>query len=167
MDPLLERLQIEIVSVAKSIPPEELARRAEGKWSVAEILEHLYLTYTATTKGFQRCLDNGKPLATGSNWKQRVAQTVTVGVGHMPGGRESPPAVRPKGVSTEMVLAEIGSKIEIMDQAIAACEKRFGTRIKLLDHGILGAMTGKQWRKFHCVHGRHHLKQIAELRKAK
>jgi hypothetical protein len=26
-------------------------------------LEHLYLTYTGTTKGFERVVDGGKPLA--------------------------------------------------------------------------------------------------------
>src|SRR5258707_14070738 len=164
MDATLQRLQPEIAAVTKSLTDKELARRAEGKWSISEILEHLYLTYTATTKGFQRCLENGKPLATGATWKKRVAKAVTVDVGMMPQGREAPAPTRPKGLPLETILAEIGSKIEAMDQAIAACEQRYGTRVKLLNHGILGAMTGPQWRKFHYVHGRHHLRQIAQLR---
>jgi hypothetical protein len=142
----------------------ELLRHPEGKWSVAEILEHLYLTYTGTTKGFQRCLEAGKPLATAPTWKQRLAVGVTVGAGHMPGGRKAPAHATPKGLPLEMVLGEIGSRIEAMDQAIAACEQRYGGPVKLLNHPLLGALTGRQWRKFHWVHGRHHLKQIARLR---
>lgn len=164
MDALLRRLQSEIVAVTVNLTPAELTRRADGKWSVGEILEHLYLTYTGTAKGFQRCLENGKPLATDRTLKQRIAKAVTVDAGHMPQGREAPPTTRPKGLPLETVLAEIGAKIEAMDQAIAVCEERYGRRTRLLDHGILGAMTGQQWRRFHCVHGRHHLKQIAELR---
>jgi hypothetical protein len=165
MDATLQRLQTEIASLTSSLTDKELARRPQGKWSVGEILEHLYLTYTGTTKGFQRCLENGKPLATQGTWKQRVAKTVTVDVGMMPRGIEAPAPTRPKGLPLQTVLTEIGSKIEAMDQAIVACEERYGIGVKLLNHGILGAMTGPQWRKFHCVHGRHHLRQIAQLRR--
>jgi hypothetical protein len=28
----------------------------------------------------------------------------------------------------------------------------------------LGPLTGAQWRKFHLVHGRHHARQIRQLR---
>jgi hypothetical protein len=51
-----------------------------------------------------------------------------------------------------------------MDEAIAQCESRFGKQNRLLDHPILGPLTGRQWRKFHWVHGHHHLKQIQGLR---
>jgi hypothetical protein len=65
----------------------------------------------------------------------------------------------------EKVLAEIGPKIAEMDGNIARCEEKFGSRLKLLDHPILGPLTGAQWRKFHLVHGLHHVKQIKRLRK--
>jgi hypothetical protein len=51
-----------------------------------------------------------------------------------------------------------------MDDQIAKCEARFGKRTRVLDHPILGPLTGRQWRKFHWVHGQHHLKQIHKLR---
>jgi hypothetical protein len=35
-----------------------------------------------------------------------------------------------------------------------------------LDHPILGPLTGGQWRKFHLVHGLHHVKQIRRLRES-
>ncbi|HEY3972851.1 MAG TPA: DUF1569 domain-containing protein [Candidatus Sulfotelmatobacter sp.] len=49
---------------------------------------------------------------------------------------------------------------------IARCEKQQGRSRKLLDHPILGPLTGNQWRKFHLVHGLHHVKQIRRLRQA-
>jgi len=51
-----------------------------------------------------------------------------------------------------------------MDDMIARCEEKFGSSSKLLDHPILGPLTGAEWRKFHLVHGRHHVKQIRRLR---
>jgi hypothetical protein len=29
---------------------------------------------------------------------------------------------------------------------------------------VLGPLSMQQWRKFHLIHGRHHLKQIARIR---
>ncbi len=60
--------------------------------------------------------------------------------------------------------AEIGLRIAEMDDMIARCEEKFGLSRKLLDHPILGPLTGEEWRKFHLVHGLHHVKQIRRLR---
>ena len=60
--------------------------------------------------------------------------------------------------------AEIGLRIAEMDDMIARCEEKFGSSSKLLDHPILGPLTGAEWRKFHLVHGLHHVKQIRRLR---
>src|SRR5947207_10653414 len=63
MDSYLHRLQQAITSATRGMTIEQLTSRAEGKWSAAEILEHLYLTYSGTVKGMERCLQLGKPLA--------------------------------------------------------------------------------------------------------
>jgi hypothetical protein len=64
------------------------------------------------------------------------------------------------------VRAEIGPKIAEMDDLIRRCEEELGSRQKLLDHPILGSLTAAQWRKFHLVHGLHHVKQLRRLRSA-
>ncbi|MGZ7099671.1 MAG: DUF1569 domain-containing protein [Candidatus Angelobacter sp.] len=33
-----------------------------------------------------------------------------------------------------------------------------------MDHPVLGPLTAAEWRKFHLVHGLHHVKQIRSLR---
>jgi hypothetical protein len=164
MDSHLERLQAAIASAAEGMTPADLARRTEGKWSVAEILEHLYLTYTATIKGFQRCLEAGKPLATAPTLRQRVRIGLVLALGYLPQGAESPPQVRPRGIAKDKVQAEISGQIATMDEIIARCEAQYGARVRLLNHMLLGPLSGRQWCKFHLVHGRHHLKQIAQLR---
>ena len=142
---------------------EQMSWHPPGKWCAAEVLEHLYLTYTGTVKGFERVAAAGKSLATSSNWKQRGRTLLVVGFGYFPSGRESPPVARPRGVPQEKVLGEIGAKIAEMDDIIRRCEETLGPRRKLLDHPILGPLTGREWRKFHLVHGRHHMKQIRRL----
>jgi hypothetical protein len=164
VDSRLQRLQEEIASAVAGFSAEQLSWHPPGKWCAAEVLEHLYLTYTGTVKGFQRVAEAGKPLATAQNWQQRGRTMVVVGFGYFPSGREAPPVARPRGVPTEKVLAEIGPKIAEMDAIMTRCEEKLGARHKLLDHPILGPLTAGQWRKFHLVHGRHHLKQIRRLR---
>ena len=41
----------------------------------------------------------------------------------------------------EKVLADIGPQITAMDTLITQCEQRYGSRIKILDHPILGPLT--------------------------
>ena len=62
----------------------------------------------------------------------------------------------------EKIVAEIGPQIAAMDEVIAQCEQRYGSRTRVLDHPVLGPLTARQWRKFHLAHGRHHVKQIQE-----
>ena len=163
MDRRLKRLQDEIDSAIAGLSPEQLSWHPPGKWCIGEVLEHLYLTYTGTTKGFSRVLEVQKVKITPPTWKLRRNKLVVLGFGYLPPGREAPPMARPRGLPVEKVLAEIGPKIGEMDDFIARCEQCLG-RGKLLDHPILGPLTGAQWRKFHLVHGLHHLAQIRRLR---
>ncbi|HUK25719.1 MAG TPA: DUF1569 domain-containing protein [Terriglobales bacterium] len=165
MDPNLLRLQRALSSAVHGMSPEQLARRpAEGKWSAAEILEHLYRTFTGTAKGFERCLQAGKPLVSPATRRQRFAALLVVGFGHMPRGRQAPQHTLPRGLPAETVLSDLEARIAAMDQAIRCCEQQYGRKAKLLDHPILGPLTGRQWRKFHRVHGEHHARQILRLR---
>lgn len=164
MDPHLATLQREITSVISGLSAEQLARSLPGKWCSAEILEHLYLTYTGTVKGFGRVNAEGKSLASKTSWKQRGRALVVVGFRYMPSGRKSPAVGMPRGIPVEKITAEIGPTIGELDEVMTRCAERFGSRTKLLDHPVLGPLSVNQWRKFHLVHGMHHVKQIGHLR---
>jgi len=164
MDSPLEELKQALESAVEGMTREQLSWHPAEKWCAAEVLEHLYLTYTGTIKGFEKVLAAGKPLATRTSLRHRARRLVVLGFSHMPGGREAPANTRPKGLPTEEVREGIGAKIVAMDAVMAQCEDRFGRGVKLLDHPILGPLTARQWRKFHRVHGMHHQKQILWLR---
>ncbi|HTR64200.1 MAG TPA: DUF1569 domain-containing protein [Terriglobales bacterium] len=165
MNSRLRQLQEALASSIEGMSPEEMSRSLKGKWSVAQVLEHLYLTYSGTVKGCERCLEMGKPLADSPTLRQRIKVMVTVRLGYMPGGQTAPERSRPKGLPPEKVLAEIGTRMATMDELLGQCEARYGQRTNLMNHPILGPLTGRQWRKFHWVHGCHHLKQIRALRR--
>jgi Protein of unknown function (DUF1569) len=164
MDSCLERLLNAITSATRGMTVEELTRHSEGKWSSAQILEHLYLTYAGTAKGFERCWEAGKPLANALTLKQRLGIALVIEAGYFPGGRQAPERTRPKGMPAENMISEVERQIARMDEWISKCEARYGKRTKLIDHPVFGALTGRQWRKFHWVHGRHHVKQIVRLK---
>jgi|SRR5580704_2527527 hypothetical protein len=164
MDSRLETLRQAVESAVEGMSSEQLGWHPEGKWCAAEVLEHLYLTYTGTIKGFEKVMQAGKPLATRASVAQRLRTLVVVGFGYLPAGRKAPAPTQPRGLSAEQVRNEMGAKIVAMDAIIARCEARFGRGIQLLDHPILGPLTATQWRKFHLVHGRHHQKQLLRLR---
>ncbi|HMC63049.1 MAG TPA: DUF1569 domain-containing protein [Candidatus Solibacter sp.] len=165
MDFYLDKLQRAIRSSIAGMSGEEMNRHPPEKWSAAEILEHLYLTYTGSVKGFERALAAGKPLVTAGTIRHRMRTAVVTRFGYLPEGRKAPPTTVPRGVPSEKVVAEIDARIAAMDEIIARCEEQFGARENLLDHPVLGPLTGEQWRKFHWVHGRHHVKQIQRLRR--
>ena len=164
MDFYLERLQKAIASATDGMSEEALNWHPAGKWSTAEILEHLYLTYTGTTKGFERCLQSGKHLARLVTPQDRWRTWVVVGLGYLPEGRKAPKNTVPGGLPLPRVRTEIAAKIARMDAIIASAEERYGSQTRLLDHPILGPLRGCEWRRFHWVHGQHHLGQIRTLR---
>jgi len=164
MDTYLERLQEAVASATRGMSDEELTRHPVGKWSAAEVLEHLYLTYRGTVKGLERCLQGGKPLARTRTMRDRVRSSVVVGLGHMPKGRKSPERAMPRGMPAREVNAAIEPQIRTMAELMSRCEAQFGKRTRILDHPVLGPLTAREWCKFHWVHGRHHVKQIWELR---
>jgi hypothetical protein len=142
---------------------EQLSWHLAGKWSAAEVLEHLYLTYTGTTRGLEKVLTRGAPLATKPSMSQRVLTFLVMRLGRIPAGRNAPAIVQPKGLPVEQVRNDMGAQLAVMDATIARCEARFGPDLKLLDHPILGALTAPQWRTLHVVHGRHHHRQLLQL----
>jgi Protein of unknown function (DUF1569) len=164
VDTHLKKLRREIAAACAALTGEESTWHPPGKWSASEIFEHLYLTITGTTKGFQRLAAAGKQQLTRSTWKQRASRIVVLGFGYLPSVREAPKFARPRGLPPEHVIKEIDAKIAEMDAVIAICEEKMG-RGMLLEHPFLGPLSGAQWRKFHLLHGRHHLRQIRALKK--
>jgi hypothetical protein len=164
MDSDLETLLKALQTAIEGMSEAESRWHPAGKWSAADVLEHLYLTYAGTIRGFERLLGTGKPLATHASIKHRVQALFVFGFNYLPPGRKAPPHTMPKGLAAGSFKTEIQGKIAALDRVIEECEQRFGSR-KLLDHPMLGPLTAKQWRRFHLIHGIHHAKQITRLRR--
>lgn len=165
MHPLVQQTLDAIESAVAGMEPPQMKSHPEGKWCTAEVLEHLLITYSSTARGLEKVLQAGSPAGARPSVKQRVFQFVVLDVGHFPVGRKAPAFTVPKGVAPEMVLGDVRKELAAMDKAISECEQRFGGA-KIADHPVLGPLTAVEWRKFHLIHARHHMKQVAALRNA-
>ncbi len=164
MDFYLQRVLEAIMDGTAGMTPGQLSARPAGKWSSAEILEHLTLTFRATATGLERVAQSGKPGARRPTLRDRLFTLVVVQFGYLPSGREAPEYTRPRGLPAASVLSTLRQDLQRMDAAIADCERQFGLRVKIANQPILGPLTATEWRKFHWVHTRHHLRQIAARR---
>ncbi len=164
MNIYLARTQQEIDSAVRGMSTEELEQHAAGKWSAADTLEHLCRAFTTTVPHVKKCLDRGGPTASRPTLRQLLSSTVVVGFGYFPSGRSAPEYTLPKGMAPEETLAQIRSSLVAIDSVLGQCAQRFGGRVKLADHSILGPLSANEWAKFHWVHTRHHMKKIARMR---
>ena len=143
---------------------EARTRRDPAKWSVAEIVEHLMRAYSGTTKGFERCLEKGVPLATGVSLKQLVAQIALIELGYFPEGRQAPKHIIPTGeIDLPALLAAVPRELARLDEVATRTKSALGSG-KMMDHPVIGALTVDQWLKFHEVHTKHHIRQIRDRR---
>lgn len=162
MDSYLERLRRELEETMTIANPGRMGDAPEGKWSSAQVLEHLLLTYRGTNAGIAKCLEKGSPLGTKRSLYHRVGALLVVSVGYLPKGRKSPERAVPKGMPADEVRSAILPELERMDAGLEECARKFGAGVRILDHPVLGPFSVQQWRKFHWVHGRHHVRQIRE-----
>jgi hypothetical protein len=142
----------------------QLAKCVGGKWSPEAVLEHLDLTYSTTVTAMQKTLEKG-PRAATAVLRQRIARWLIVRLGYFPSGFKAPEFATPQGRSGDAVLADIRRHLPEMDAAIAAVESKLGAHARV-KHPRLGPLTAAEWRRFHLVHTRHHMKQIAAQRAA-
>jgi glutathione S-transferase len=161
--PTTKQIRDAVANSTDGLSEHQLRLHPEGKWDSAAILEHLALTFGTTASLFQKVLREGRPLATSPTLKHRVRQLGVLTFGYIPSGRKSPKRVEPTGISGREAQELIFANLEKMDLALAECERRFGNKLKIADHPVLGPIRLSGWRKFHLLHTRHHMKQIDAL----
>ncbi len=163
MHRLLQRALDAIEEATRGMTAEQLAWHPDGKWSAAQILEHLSLAFSSTSKALERALKAGRPATEVPTLRERAITAVVVEMGFFPSGRAAPEWTRPRGAPPETMVAMIREKLAEMDGRITECEQRYGVGI-IARHPIIGPFSARQWRRFHWVHTRHHMKQIDRLR---
>lgn len=162
MSPELEHIRREVERLTRDWSESDWHRAFNGKWTSGQILEHLLLSFTGTTKGVRGVMDAGRPLGGKPTLRDRMRTLVVAKFGIMPAGRESPAIAIPNDGLDGDSLRRFYDALVAMDATLSDAERRFGGSVKLLDHPVLGPLSTTDWRRFHRTHADHHLKQIAK-----
>jgi len=162
MDSYLEKARAAIEDATGQLPVERIARQIPGKWSVAQILEHLTLTFNLNASALERAIASGETKAGRTGLVNTASRVVVVDLGYFPRAR-APEAVVPRGsIAPEHSREAIAEALAAVDSALARAAERFGLATPLLKHAFFGGMTVPQWRKFHFRHTVHHMRQVGE-----
>jgi hypothetical protein len=141
-----------------------------NKWSIQQIIEHLLLTYSSTETAINARLAKRTPTRATPTLTHRVFQFAVTRCGYFPTGREAPPIVTPQPtthpLSGEDLANATAEHLTHLDLLFTEAETLFGPASQCASHAVLGPLNIDQWRKFQLVHGEHHLRQIAAIRKA-
>lgn len=175
MNPVFERLQSEIARSLEDLTAEQTQLRpadARDKWTIQQIVQHLCLSYSSTDAVIGSRLDKDRPTQAVPTMQQRCVQLLITVLGYFPAGRKAPSVVAPPEASVSSkyyisgpaLAAETGQRLAHMNQILDEAELRFGSA-RSASHSVLGPLSIAHWRRFHLVHGRHHVKQIWAIRR--
>ena len=165
MHPDIRQARDLLLGAIQDLTPDRAESSADGKWSIAGILEHLHLSYSRSAAAIGRRREKGADAPVRPRtMKQQLQQFVVVTLGYLPSGREAPKMTVPSGRPYRDVLADLERAFSQLDESLAAADNALGGSRPVLDHPLLGPFSVNQWRKFHLVHTRHHVRQIRARR---
>src|SRR5215469_3557835 len=119
MHPKLARLECRLAEAIRNISPDELGRHREGRWSVAQILDHLNLTYLGTIRNLERSLDAVKTRGSPDRGGMRFERLLITRLGWFPSGRKSPRHVLPREAPPGRMTSEVIENLARMDAVIS------------------------------------------------
>ena len=165
MDSYLKAAWSEIEGATRGLRLDQLARAASepGRWTIAQILEHLLLAFTGNTKALEKALASGEVRGRPPMLKQQMGRLLVVDLGYFPKAK-APEMTMPSGsVPPDQIVDAVRSAIETLDGTLDRVAERFGAGSLVANHPYFGGMTVTQWRKFHWRHAVHHSRQIRRL----
>jgi hypothetical protein len=151
MHVVLERAVNEISSEIRELDAETTQLHPKGlsyKWSAQQVIEHLVLSYRFTTEGLEARLNKG------------LSRNRTRGVPALDETMPTPGSFAAmNGRQLEHLLRQ---EMGAMDAVLDRCRRKFGME-RVSTHPWLGPLRVDQWRRFHIVHGLHHVTQLRSV----
>ena len=140
----------------------------ESRWNVQQTVGHLIMGYAATEDIFEKRIAKGNATRARPTLLQRFGQAV-IAAGLFPPGRTAPEMVTPPAdeppVPSGVLIERVRIALKSLDMRMKAAEKLFGVEPRSVSHIVLGPLSIRQWRRFHLVHARHHIKFIRRIRR--
>jgi DinB family protein len=138
----------------------EWERGPAGKWTPAQIVEHLALGLTLSAETFQARRDHAPMSRRSRTPAEQIATLLILGFRWFPPGRKAPSRTKPMEQITRPVAeAHFRAGIAGWEQVERDLLPTRGQDL-FVKHPRLGDLTIGEWIRFHLIHGRHHARQI-------
>lgn len=164
MSPHLEKVRSQAERLTHDFSPDDWHSSRAEQWSASLILEHLRLTFTATTKGLLKTMEAGEPYCREAIWRDVVSRFYVLRLGRLPAGMKAAKNLVPKQELPGENLRAFNDALVAMNATLDDAERRFGKKTRILEHPRLGPLNAEEWRRFHRVHAEHHFRQIVARR---
>lgn len=140
----------------------EWERGPAGKWTPAQIVEHLALGLMMSAETFQKRRNHAPMSRRPRTPAEKVAKFFIFGLRWFPPGRKAPERTTPAAqINRAAAEAHFLAGLEAWDQVDRALlpARRADLFVK---HPRMGDLTVEEWMHFHVIHARHHARQIRQ-----
>ena len=167
LERVVSQLSCEVLSLdaeTTQLHPNDLAY----KWNAQQVVEHLVLGYRQTSSALETRLSKGRLSRNQTRtWLQWSLQLMILSFGRLPRGvpaldETMPVAGRFAAMDGQQLGDLLRQEIDTMDELFDACRRKFGMD-RVAVHPFLGPLRVDQWRRFHVVHGLHHVSQLRSV----
>ena len=167
LEPVVSQISSEVLALdaeTAQLHPNDLTY----KWSAQQVVEHLVLGYRLTSGALETRLSKGRLSRNQKRtYLQWSLQLMILSFGRFPQGVPALEETMPvAGRFAAMDGRQLGDlmhrEISTMDSLFDACRRKFGME-RVAVHPFLGPLRVDQWRRFHVVHGLHHLNQLRSV----
>jgi hypothetical protein len=171
MHAVLEQVASQFASEVLSLDAETTQLHPNGldyKWSAQQVVEHLVLGYRQTSGALETRLNKGRLSRNQRRtYLQWSLQLMILSFGKLPRGVPAldetvPVAGRFPAMDGRQLGDLLRREIDAMDKLFDSCRRKFGME-RVAVHPFLGPLRVDQWRRFHVVHGFHHLTQLQSV----
>jgi Protein of unknown function (DUF1569) len=171
MHAVLERVVSQLSCEVLSLDAETTQLHPNGlayKWNAQQVVEHLVLGYRQTSSALETRLSKGRLSRNQTRtWVQWSLQLMILSFGRLPRGvpaldETMPVAGRFAAMDGQQLGDLLRQEIDTMDELFDACRRKFGMD-RVAVHPFLGPLRVDQWRRFHVVHGLHHVTQLRSV----
>ncbi len=160
----LSSLESIVLDPVADLDDPDWLRAPDGKWSVAQVVEHLAISVDLVATGFEMRADKAG-MERRATPAQSVVRHMLLGPGQLPEDIEAPDYTMP---SEEADRQEISARFRMGVERTRALLDAWPEERKLevfLRHPIMGDLNLPEWVRFHYVHCKHHRQQIEVLLK--
>lgn len=143
-------------------PDQDWQRAPAGKWTPAQIVEHLALGLGWSAEKFQARRTYAPMAPRPRRPVETVARWLILGLRWFPPGRKAPERSVPapgldRQTAERHFLSAIGAWVRLETELLPA---RGGDLY--VKHPRLGDLSLEEWMRFHRIHARHHARQIRQ-----